>query len=184
MSSGSATFWSGIVRVTRSTRPGSSSVERVMGDTVHPGQTALTRPPGAIRTISFLRLRRSRGRLPTWPTHSLRGQPRSPPSTDEDEAPVTAAFHFTEEAARGQEGRGQVGGERLLPAVEAQAPERDVLFRPDAGDRDAHVEPTESGPRLVEGCRPPPRGSGSPARTVPALPQSAATAAARSRPRW
>ena len=34
MSSGSATFWSGIVRVTRSTRPGSSSVERVMGDTV------------------------------------------------------------------------------------------------------------------------------------------------------
>jgi hypothetical protein len=48
-----------MVRVTRSTSPGSSSVERVIGDTVHPGQTALTLPSGAMRTISFLRLRRS-----------------------------------------------------------------------------------------------------------------------------
>src|SRR5919108_662554 len=58
-SSGVATLRSGIVRVMRPTRPGSSSEARVIGDSVQPGQTAFTRPRGAIRTISFLRLRSS-----------------------------------------------------------------------------------------------------------------------------
>jgi len=54
-SSGWATLRSGIVREIRATSSSSTS-PRVMGDSVQPGQTALTRPPGAIRTISFLRL--------------------------------------------------------------------------------------------------------------------------------
>jgi hypothetical protein len=49
----------GIVRVARSSTPGSSSVERVIGETVQPGQTAFTRARGATRTTSFLRLSRS-----------------------------------------------------------------------------------------------------------------------------
>src|SRR6266498_4421004 len=56
--SGKATLRRAIVRVTRRTRSGSVRVERVIGDSVQPGQTALTRPSGAIRTISFFRLSR------------------------------------------------------------------------------------------------------------------------------
>jgi hypothetical protein len=44
--------------VARSSTEGSSRVERVMGETVQPGQTAFTRARGATRTTSFLRLRR------------------------------------------------------------------------------------------------------------------------------
>src|SRR5579862_4937904 len=61
MSSATATLRSAIVRLSRSTSAGSSS-PRVIGEYVQPGATALTRPFGAIRTISFLR-ERSR---PPW----------------------------------------------------------------------------------------------------------------------
>ena len=40
-----------------------SSVVRVIGDSVHPGQTTFTRPSGAIRTISFFRLNRRPPRI-------------------------------------------------------------------------------------------------------------------------
>jgi hypothetical protein len=49
---------SAIVRLSRWTNSGSSS-PRVIGEYVQPGATAFTRPRGAIRTISFLRLRSS-----------------------------------------------------------------------------------------------------------------------------
>ena len=55
-SSGSATFSSGIVRVTRRS-VSASSEPRVIGEWVHPGQTAFTRARGATRTTSFFRLR-------------------------------------------------------------------------------------------------------------------------------
>ncbi len=52
-SSAVASLRSAIVRVTRGTRVGSARAERVIGVTVQPGQTALTRPAGAAWTISF-----------------------------------------------------------------------------------------------------------------------------------
>ena len=61
MSSALATLRSAIVRVIRSTTSGSSA-PRVIGEYVQPGATALTRPRGAMRTISFFRL----SRRPTW----------------------------------------------------------------------------------------------------------------------
>jgi hypothetical protein len=60
-SSATATLRSAIVRLRRSMNSWSSS-PRVMGEYVQPGATAFTRPRGAIRTISFLRLSSS----PTW----------------------------------------------------------------------------------------------------------------------
>jgi hypothetical protein len=60
-SSATATLRNAIVRLRRATSSSSSS-PRVIGEYVQPGATALTRPRGAIRTISFLRLRSS----PTW----------------------------------------------------------------------------------------------------------------------
>ena len=46
-------------------------------------------------------------------------------------------------AARGEERRGQVLADRLLPALERQLPHRQVLGRPDARDRGADVDRAE-----------------------------------------
>ncbi len=61
MSSAAATLRNAMVRVTRSTTSWSSD-PRVISECVQPGATALTRPRGAMRTISFFRLSSS----PTW----------------------------------------------------------------------------------------------------------------------
>ena len=58
---------------------------------------------------------------------------------DEDERPLPVA-ELGEEAAGGEEGRGQIGVERLAPALERELGDRNVLGRPDAGDRGAGVE--------------------------------------------
>src|SRR5919201_2227950 len=61
-SSGRATLRSAIVLDTAWTRSSSTS-PRVIGDSVHPGATAFTRPRGAMRTISFFKLRSNPTRI-------------------------------------------------------------------------------------------------------------------------
>lgn len=53
-SSGRATFCSGVVEIARSTKAVSLRVSVAIGVATQPGLTELTRPLGAMRTISFL----------------------------------------------------------------------------------------------------------------------------------
>jgi hypothetical protein len=69
---------------------------------------------------------------------------------DQDEAAVAVPLHLTEEGARGEERGGEVGADRLFPALEGQLPDRHVLLRPDAGDGGADVDPAEGLARLGE----------------------------------
>src|SRR4029453_17886246 len=52
--------------------------------------------------------------------------------------------------ASGQEGRGEVLAQRLLPALERQLPDWHVLLWPDPGNRGADVDPAERCARLLE----------------------------------
>jgi hypothetical protein len=63
---------------------------------------------------------------------------------------VARGRDLAQEAAGRQERGGEVGGERLLPPVERQLPQRDVLLGPDAGDGGADVEAAELLSRLGE----------------------------------
>ena len=62
---------------------------------------------------------------------------------DEDEVAVAVALHLAEEAARGEERRGEVRAQHLLPALERELPDRLVVARPDARDRGADVDAAE-----------------------------------------
>ena len=69
---------------------------------------------------------------------------------DEHERAVPVPLHLTEEAARGEEGGGQVLAQRLLPALERQLPDRNVIGGPGPSDRGADVDPAERRARLLE----------------------------------
>jgi len=69
---------------------------------------------------------------------------------DENEVAVAGALDLLQEPARSQERRGQVGRERLLPALQRESPERHVLLGPDTGDGDADVEAAERATGLLE----------------------------------
>ena len=59
---------------------------------------------------------------------------------DEHEIAVTLPLDDAEEAAGGEEGRGEVRAQRRLPAFERQLPDRLVRARPDARDRRTDVD--------------------------------------------
>ena len=69
---------------------------------------------------------------------------------DEDERSEAGAGDLAEERARSEERRGQVRADGLLPAVERELPERDVLGRVHAGDRCADVHAAERRARVLE----------------------------------
>ena len=151
-SSGWATLRSAIVRETRRTASG-STWPRVIGDSVQPGATAFTR--AARRDPDDLVLqaqeqpaehRRLGGRIVRVPCLADEARRRA----DEHERAVPVSLHLAQEAAGGQERRGQVLAQRLLPALERQLPDGHVLRRPDAGDRGADVDPAERRARLCE----------------------------------
>ena len=62
---------------------------------------------------------------------------------DEHEVAVTRALDLAEERARGEERRGEVRAQRLLPALERELPHGLVRRRPDAGDRGADIDAAE-----------------------------------------
>jgi hypothetical protein len=59
---------------------------------------------------------------------------------DQHETPVAPVHHAAEEAAGGQEGRGQVLAQRSLPTFERELPDGHVVARPEACDCSADVE--------------------------------------------
>ena len=154
MSSGWATLRSAIVREMRRTAA-SSTRPRVIGDSVQPGATALTRASGAdARDLVLQRQQqaaldgRLRGRVVGVPRLAEPARGRA----DEDERAVARAGDLAQERPRGEERGGQVLADRLLPARERELPHRQVDGRPDAGHRRAHVDRAEL---LARGCEQP-----------------------------
>ena len=62
---------------------------------------------------------------------------------DEDEIPVPVALDLAEERARGEERRGEIRAQCLLPALERDLPDRLLRARPHAGDGGADVDLAE-----------------------------------------
>ena len=149
-SSGCATFRSAIVREIRRTASASTS-PRVIGDSVQPGATALTRARGATR-VDLVLQRQQQAALERGLRSRVVGVPglaEAPGGgADEHERAVARARDLAEEAARGQERGGQVLAQRLLPPLERELPDGQVLRRPDARDRSADVDRAE---RLARG---------------------------------
>ena len=120
-----------------------STWPRVIGDSVQPGATALTRARGATRGTSFLS-DRSSPRLQRRLRRRVVGVAGLAEATrgraDEHEGAVAVARDLAQERARRQERGGQVLAERLLPARERELPDGHVLGGPDAGDGRAHVD--------------------------------------------
>ena len=69
---------------------------------------------------------------------------------DEHQRAMPVSLHLAQEAARGQERRGQVLAHRVLPAFERQLPDREILRGPHTGDRCADVDAPERGARFCE----------------------------------
>ena len=153
---------------------------RVIGDSVQPGATAFTRTPGDLRTTSFFRLSSRPPRIGRLGggvvgVAGLAEQSRS--RADENERAV--ALQLPEETARRQERGREVRVERLAPALERQLPDGRVLAGPDACDRRADVERAGLGEKRVDLRLVRQVGSDRLHRAEPA-----ASATARSRPRW
>src|SRR5438128_9700714 len=70
--------------------------------------------------------------------------------TDQDEAAVPVSRDFTQKAARGQKCRGQVAGDRRVPALQRELPDGGIFTGRDACNSGADVELPEQAARVSE----------------------------------
>ena len=163
-SSGWPTFRKGIVRVARRTRArigqrraGHRRLCPAWTDGVYPPQRGNSDDLVLQAEQEAVHERRLRGRIVGVPGLAEEARRRA----DEDEAAVAGSLHLAQERAGRQVGNRQVPAERLLPALERQLPDGDVLLRPLARHRGADIEPRPA-PRRSAGRarRPRPRVAG------------------------